>query len=86
MVDDSTGRTTMTKGVGTLIYSAPEILNGDSEYDTQMTDIYSYGILLWYRDFRLSDSHFELGSCFCKKSHILNHRWTNGLLVKSLSM
>jgi len=38
---------TLTKGVGTLIYSAPEILNGSSSYDAQKTDIYSYGILLW---------------------------------------
>jgi len=38
---------TLTKGVGTLIYSAPEILNGSSNYDAQKTDIYSYGVLLW---------------------------------------
>jgi len=37
----------LTKGVGTLIYSAPEILNGSSNYDAQKSDVYSFGILLW---------------------------------------
>eukprot|EP01118_Nematostelium_gracile_P015667 TRINITY_DN6318_c0_g1_i4.p1 TRINITY_DN6318_c0_g1~~TRINITY_DN6318_c0_g1_i4.p1 ORF type:complete len:592 (+),score=163.12 TRINITY_DN6318_c0_g1_i4:150-1925(+) len=36
----------MTKGIGTLIYQAPEIIRGDSEYSIDKTDIYSFGVLL----------------------------------------
>jgi serine/threonine protein kinase len=41
--DTDTSKRSLTKGVGTLIYSAPEILNGSSNYDAQKADIYSYG-------------------------------------------
>jgi len=37
----------MTKGVGTLIYQAPEIINGETNYAIDKTDIYSYGLLLF---------------------------------------
>jgi serine/threonine protein kinase len=37
----------MTKGVGTLIYQAPEIINGESNYAIDKTDVYSYGMLLY---------------------------------------
>jgi len=36
-----------SKGVGTLIYQAPEILNGQSDYSIDKTDIFSFGVLLW---------------------------------------
>lgn len=38
---------TFTKGVGTLIYQAPEILMGKSDYAIDKTDIFSFGVLLW---------------------------------------
>ena len=36
----------MTKGVGTLTYMSPEMLN-EEEYDYK-TDVYSFGILLYF--------------------------------------
>lgn len=36
-----------TKGVGTLIYQAPELLEGKSDYAIEKTDIFSFGVLLW---------------------------------------
>lgn len=45
-VDDINGsRNSMTKGVGTLAYMSPEMLN-EEEYDNK-TDVYSYGIVLF---------------------------------------
>jgi len=35
-----------TKGIGTLIYQAPEIIRGETDYPIDKTDIYSMGILL----------------------------------------
>lgn len=35
----------MTKGVGTLIYQAPEIIQGKTDYPIDRTDIYSFAIL-----------------------------------------
>jgi len=40
-------RSRFTKGVGTLIYQAPEILMGKNDYAIDKTDIYSFGVLLW---------------------------------------
>lgn len=40
--DDNTPRT-FTKGVGTLIYQAPEILMGKNDYAIDKTDIFSFG-------------------------------------------
>ena len=37
---------TITKGQGTLPWTAPEIMRGERHY-TEKADIYSYGILLW---------------------------------------
>jgi len=37
----------LTKGVGTLVYQAPEILEGKVDYDVSKTDVYSFGVLLW---------------------------------------
>jgi hypothetical protein len=37
----------ITKGVGTLIYQAPEILEGRQEMNIAKTDVYSYGVMLW---------------------------------------
>jgi len=37
----------LTKGVGTLIYQAPELLSGKAEYSIDKTDVYSFGVLLW---------------------------------------
>jgi hypothetical protein len=37
---------TMTKGVGTPAYIAPEILEGETSY-TNKVDVYSYGLLMW---------------------------------------
>ena len=36
-----------TRGVGTLVYSAPEVLNGEEISLIDKTDIFSYGVLLW---------------------------------------
>jgi len=36
----------MTKGIGTLIYQAPEIIRGETDYSIDKTDIYSMGVLL----------------------------------------
>jgi hypothetical protein len=36
----------MTMGVGTMQYMAPEVLNGDVDYDAKV-DVYSFGVLLW---------------------------------------
>jgi hypothetical protein len=36
----------MTMGVGTTQYMAPEVLNGDVDYDAKV-DVYSFGVLLW---------------------------------------
>lgn len=36
----------MTTGVGTMLWLAPEILDGSTTYD-QRADVYSMGIVLW---------------------------------------
>lgn len=36
-----------SKGVGTLIYQAPEILEGSSSFNDQAIDVYSFGVLMW---------------------------------------
>eukprot|EP01119_Soliformovum_irregulare_P011469 TRINITY_DN2876_c0_g1_i1.p1 TRINITY_DN2876_c0_g1~~TRINITY_DN2876_c0_g1_i1.p1 ORF type:complete len:698 (-),score=190.67 TRINITY_DN2876_c0_g1_i1:105-2198(-) len=36
----------LTKGVGTLIYQAPEIIQGRTDFTVDKTDIYSYAMLL----------------------------------------
>lgn len=41
-----TGDRTMTRGVGTLLWSAPEVLRGDTDYSID-ADCYSFGIVLW---------------------------------------
>eukprot|EP00055_Hartaetosiga_balthica_P017254 m.114496 g.114496 ORF g.114496 m.114496 type:complete len:356 (+) comp9279_c2_seq19:3028-4095(+) len=38
--------TTMTAGVGTPAYMAPEVLEGSRNY-TRKADVYSYGVILW---------------------------------------
>ena len=37
---------TMTKGQGTPLYMAPEVLSGTEHYSAAV-DVYSYGILVW---------------------------------------
>jgi serine/threonine protein kinase len=37
----------LTKGVGTLIYQAPEIMSGKSDYVIDKTDVFSFGVMLW---------------------------------------
>jgi serine/threonine protein kinase len=37
----------LTKGVGTLIYQAPELLQGSTSYLMDKADIYSYSMLLY---------------------------------------
>jgi len=44
---DSRAEFRLTKGVGTLIYQAPELLSGKADYAIDKTDIYSFGVLLW---------------------------------------
>jgi len=36
----------MTKGIGTLVYQAPEIIRGETDYPIDKTDIYSMAVLL----------------------------------------
>ena len=36
----------MTKGIGTLLWMAPEIMEGSAMYG-QPADVYSFGIVLW---------------------------------------
>jgi len=36
-----------SKGVGTLVYQAPEILEGSTSFDDKQIDVFSFGILLW---------------------------------------
>eukprot|EP00040_Diaphanoeca_grandis_P027807 m.159107 g.159107 ORF g.159107 m.159107 type:complete len:1241 (+) comp31120_c0_seq2:330-4052(+) len=36
----------MTKGIGTMLWMAPEILDGSTHYG-KASDVYSYGIILW---------------------------------------
>jgi len=36
-----------TKGVGTLVYCAPEILSGKQDYSIDKCDVFSFGMLMW---------------------------------------
>lgn len=45
--DDKKSTTHMTKGVGTLVYQAPELLSGKNEYDIAKADVFSFGVTLW---------------------------------------
>jgi len=37
----------LTKGIGTLIYQAPEIIRGETDYPIDKTDVYSMGVLMF---------------------------------------
>jgi serine/threonine protein kinase len=37
----------VTRGVGTLIYQAPEIIEGSDSLDIDKTDVYAFAILMW---------------------------------------
>lgn len=37
-----------SKGVGTLIYCAPEILSGDEYPEIDKTDVFSFGMLMYH--------------------------------------
>ena len=39
--------TTLTKGVGTLAFMAPELFSEDSKYDEKV-DLYSFGVVMYY--------------------------------------
>ena len=52
---------TMTSNIGTPLYMAPEILNGESHY-SEKADVYSYGIVLcgvWNEQIPYSDMTFS---------------------------
>ncbi|KAK8850059.1 hypothetical protein M9Y10_018170 [Tritrichomonas musculus] len=44
---DMTTYTSMTHGVGTLFFMAPELLNGNQKYDEKV-DVYSFGIIMYF--------------------------------------
>lgn len=43
----STEEQSMTFGIGTLCYMAPEIIDGDDKYDEKV-DVYSFGVLIFF--------------------------------------
>ena len=58
---DNTQTMTMTRGVGSPYYMAPEMIRGDKKY-TRAVDIYSYGILcveLWNQRLPYSEMVFD---------------------------
>jgi len=44
--DNSKAERNLTNGVGTLIYQAPETLGGQTDYNIEKTDLYSFGVSL----------------------------------------
>ena len=54
------GNTVKTEGVGTILYQAPEILLGNTDYKAEKTDIWSLGVMIYEMFYR--NSPFEFAS------------------------